>query len=380
MKIGILGDFCLSFVDSTINFSKIVEDFSKSNILNELNNNTINIINLEAPITNSNKMIEKTGPSLKNPEETIDIIKLMNVQICTLANNHIFDFGVEGLKDTLNICEKNNLKTVGAGLDLQQIYKPLIVEDNEVKVAIIAFAENEFNTIHLQEQGAGSNNLDIIEICSQIHNAKSKSDYVVLIAHGGHEEYHYPSPRIKKLYRFFIDSGADALIGHHPHVVQGFEEYKGKPIFYSIGNYFFPSSDNNKSNNEGFVVVLNILKDSLDYSFLPYTQSINNFQVNLMGEEQKIEFMKSVESFSSIILNDSMLKKNWLDFVQSRKEVFFNSLFPLNPKIASRLIKYGLDKFFVPQKHFIKLLNLIRCESHRDILINSLKEKYYDNK
>ena len=196
-----------------------------------------------------------------------------------------------------------------------------------------------------------------------------------MIAHGGHEEYHYPSTRIKKLYRFLIDMGADVLIGHHPHVIQGFEEYREKPIFYSIGNYFFPSTENIKANQEGFVVVLEFSKDKLTHSILPYTQCSNNFQINLMEGEYKIEFMNKLSSFSKTISDDNELEKKWQEFIQTRTDSFISSLFPLNPKIVSRLVKLGLDKFFVPRKHFLKILNLIRCESHRDILINSLIKK-----
>ena len=87
---------------------------------------------------------------------------MMNVQICTLANNHIYDFGVDGLKETLEMCQKHNIRTVGAGLNIQDVTMPLLIEDNEIRVAVITFAENEFNTIDLYEKGVGSNNLDLL--------------------------------------------------------------------------------------------------------------------------------------------------------------------------------------------------------------------------
>jgi poly-gamma-glutamate synthesis protein (capsule biosynthesis protein) len=377
MKIGIIGDLCLSHANTSVNINQILEDFSKSNILQELKKNDFNVINLEAPITDSKSPIIKTGPNLTNPKEVIDILKLMDTQICTLANNHIFDYGFEGLNDTIDICKQNDIKTVGAGLEHSKIYEPLILEKEGVKVAIINFAENEFNTIDLYEKGAGSNNLDIIKIFHQISDVKSKSDYIILIGHGGHEQYHYPSPRIKKLYRFLIDFGADALIGHHPHVVQGYEIYKDKPIFYSIGNFFFPSIEKNIAKHEGFVVVLDLLKDKITHAILPYTQCIDNYRVDLMEGEQKSEFLDRLHSLSLTTMNDKELENKWREFLQKRKEVFISSLFPFNRKIVTRLLKYGLDRLFVPKKHFLRLMNLIRCESHRDILIMTMKEKYY---
>ena len=374
MKVGILGDFCLSYVDSSIpDMDQIIETYRKSSILKELGKIDLNIVNLEAPITNSEKQIKKTGPNLKNPEKVIDIFKLTNVQICTLANNHIYDFGTDGLNDSIEICEKNNIKVVGAGLDHEKIVTPLIIEDNKIKIAIINFAENEFNSIDLAEKVAGSNSLNVIEIYNQINKAKLNSDFVIIISHGGHEEYHYPSPRIKKLYRFFVDIGVDAVIGHHPHVVQGYEEYKDKPIFYSIGNFFFPSTEKIRANHEGFVVVLEFLSNKLKYNILPYFQCLDDFSIDLMEGNDKLEFLEKLKSLSEKISNDNELKQEWYKLIQNRKEYFIDSLFPFNPKITKRLLKFGLYKLFVPKNHFLKMIDLIRCESHRDILISSLK-------
>ena len=381
MRIGILGDFCLSYSKSLgANINKVIEDYSKSSILKELSKNDLNIANLEAPIINSDKRIKKTGPNLKNPEEIIDIFRLSKVQACTLANNHIYDYGIEGIRESIEICEKNSIKTVGAGIDREEILKPLIIEDDGIKAAIINFAENEFNTIDLKEKGAGSNGLDVIDIYNQINYARLNSDFLVIIAHGGHEEYHYPSPRIKKLYRFFVDVGADAVIGHHPHVIQGYEEYKSRPIFYSIGNYFFPSIEKLFLNHEGFVVILELVKDNLTYSILPYTQCLDSYSVNLIEGGQDIEFMDRLNSLSKKITDDKMLEKEWEGLVQNKKDYFINSLFPFNPKITNRFVKYGLYKLFTPHWYFLKILDLIRCESHKDLLVSSLKEKFINNK
>ncbi len=376
MKIGIIGDIFMGYYNSdVVNYNKIVDDYSKSSILNILNNNDYNIGNLEAPITSSDRMISKTGPALKNPEQVIDILNKSKIGYLALANNHIYDYGEKGLKDTLEKCRSNKIKTFGAGLTLQEIREPLFIEDADVKVAFISFAENEFNTIDLINKGFGSNSLDIIDLCDQIKVANSNSDFVILISHGGHEEYPYPSPRIKKLYRFLIDMGADALIAHHPHVVQGYEEYDGKMIFYSIGNYFFPSHEKIKPNHEGIVVNLEIKRNKLTYNILPYSQCLNDYSINYMEGEEKQKFMNTLKLLSYSIENDEELEEKWKNFLNYRNESFIYSLFPINPKIAYRLVKFGFDKLFVPKKHFLKILNLIRCESHRDILRSALKEK-----
>ena len=97
-----------------------------------------------------------------------------------------------------------------------------------------------------------------------------------------------------------------------------------------------------------------------------------------MEGKEKLEFMNRLSFLSNKISNDYELEKEWRSLIQSRKDYFISSFFPFNPKITSRILRYGLDKFFVPRKHFLKILNLVRCESHRDILINSFKEKFFN--
>lgn len=380
MKIGFLGDIHAAYVSKELeDITKIIKDYSNSSILKQLSNNFLNIGNLEAPITTSKQEIIKTGPPLQNPKEVIDLLQLSNVKCVTLANNHTYDYGKKGLKDTINICKQNTIKTVGAGFDKKTIYEPLFIEYDGLKIGIIAIAENEFNTIDFDKNNIGSNGLNIIEVFNQINNVNSKSDFTVLISHGGHEQYFYPSPRIKALYHFFIDIGVDAIIGHHPHVVQGIEEYKEKPIFYSTGNYFFPSVSKTKSNHEGFVVVLEFSKNKMEYEIIPYTQCLNGYKVDIITGNEKNIFQERLNVLSDVIQNNLELKKKWQEFIELRSDMYLQSFIPLPERIASRILKYSILRKLLPEKFFVRILNLIRCESHRDLLIHILKNKIYKN-
>ncbi|MBK8944275.1 MAG: CapA family protein [Ignavibacteriae bacterium] len=378
MKIAVLGDIVANYVEKTkLDLDVFLNDYRNSTILKTLSEFDFVIGNLEAPITNSENEIFKTGPAIKNPKEVIEILKLSNINVVTLANNHIYDFGEIGLTETINICNQNGIKTVGAGKSLDEITKPLILEKNDQKIAVINFAENEFNTISLDDKIIGSNSLDLINLFYQISNVKGKVDYVIVISHGGHEQYNYPSPRIKKLYRYLIDLGADALIAHHPHVPQGYEVYNGKPIYYSTGNFIFPSTEENFSNHHGYVVGLDLIQDKIIYNIYPYKQCWENFKVDVMERNEKTNFVNLIETLSTEITNDNVLQENWAKFCETRKDSFFNSLFPFNQRIVNKLTKFSIQSLFVPEKHFLKILNLIRCESHKDILIQSIKKKVY---
>jgi hypothetical protein len=378
MKIGILGDIYAGQLDSTNpNYSAMLNDYAKSSILPTLNKLDYVIGNLEAPITISDKPILKTGPAIKNDNEVLKLLELSKIGIVTLANNHIFDFGELGIKDTLKICEQNNISTFGAGLDKNKITSPFNIKFKDKTISFINFAENEFNTIDLKTRSIGSNNLDIIEISRQILLAKTSADYVILISHGGHEEFEFPSPRIKKLYRFLTEIGADAIIAHHPHVAQGYEIFNEKPIFYSLGNYFFPSLAQTKINQIGYGVILDFTKEKLCFEIIPYKQCSDGFQVNCLEGTEKKNFLDHLAKITEIILDDIKLELKWKEFVESRKINFHLSLIPISKKIAYRLINFKFFYKLIPDNYFIKLLNLIRCESHRDVLISTLKQKVY---
>lgn len=123
------------------------------------------------------------------------------------------------------------------GPNIKEATKPLIVTVNDLRVAILNFAENEWSTAGPDKAGASL--LDLIDNYYRIHEAKQKADFLLVILHGGNEYYPFPSPRMKKTCRYFVDIGANAVICHHTHVPSGLEIYQDAPIVYSTGNLLF---------------------------------------------------------------------------------------------------------------------------------------------
>lgn len=206
MKILISGDLVVNqdYYISNIN----------QNIIDLFKHSDYNIINLEAPVTTISSKILKTGPHIKAEEKsTLDVLKTLEVDAVTLANNHVLDYNEKGVADAISFCKKNNFKTVGAGSNLIEASKILFTDTDEGKIAIVNFAENEWASA--TEETAGANPMDIIENAKQIEDAKHRADYVFVIVHGGHEYYNLPSPRMQKQYRFYAEQGVDIVIGHH---------------------------------------------------------------------------------------------------------------------------------------------------------------------
>lgn len=223
----------------------INQDYNRSkldpNLINLFYQSDLNIVNLEAPVTTSNSKILKTGPHLKvNEESTLDVLKVLEIDVVTLANNHLLDYDEQGVKETIEFCGKNSLKTVGGGMNLKEASKTLFIETKEGRIAIVNFAENEWASA--TEHTAGANPMDLIDNANQIKEAKEEAIYVFVIVHGGHEYYNLPSPRMQKQYRFDAEQGADIVIGHHTHCISGNEVYNSTPIYYSLGNFLFTNS------------------------------------------------------------------------------------------------------------------------------------------
>ena len=143
----------------------------------------------------------------------------------------------------------------GGGKDVTQAGYILYRSVSGKQVAFINACEHEFS-IATEDRG-GSNALELVKVYRSITDARRQADYVVVIIHGGLEMYQLPTLRMKETYRFFVDAGADAVVNHHQHCFSGYEVYKGKPIFYGLGNFCFDwEGRRNSIWNQGYAITL----------------------------------------------------------------------------------------------------------------------------
>ena len=356
MELLIAGDFYFNekYSNSTILSEDLVRLFSQS---------TYKILNLEAPITALDKRhaIPKTGPNLKMEKATaISMLKKLDINAVTLANNHIMDYGANALQDTINACKANNIAYVGAGMENLEIKTPITINDDSGKIAVLNFAENEWTSSNSTISAA--NSLDIIENSRQIKEAKKNHDVVIVIIHGGHEYYSLPSPRMVKQYRFYAEAGASVIVGHHPHCISGYEVHQGVPIFYSIGNFLFTIPSQFKAWYTGLLLKLSVSNDlKLNWELIPIQQSEETFSVSLLKQEERQKILDEVEQLSKIIADEKELEKMWQQFVGKQQEFYLSSFSPANI-FSSRYIKAGLrytrlNKLFIRKKQYRLILN-----------------------
>lgn len=333
----------------------------------------MSIVNLELPLTDSNKKIEKTGPNIKAPKECVNSLKAAGIDLVTLANNHIYDYGDKGVADTLEVCKESGINTVGAGMNLEEATKTYYKEIKGLKIAIVNFAENEWNSAEIDH--AGSNPMDLIDNVKQIRGAKENSDFVIVIVHGGHEYYQYPSPRMQKQYRFYAEEGADVVVGHHTHCVSGYEIHNDVPIFYSLGNLFFPWNDRPDFWYKGMMLILKVsLSDkNIEFKLVPYFQCKGDNLIQLMSGVDQERFEKRILELNNAISKEELLSKKWLNYVSGEGKVPAVSISFTSLLLFRIIKKLRLLNVFRSRRYEKRVLNSLRCESHIELIMDSMR-------
>ncbi|SDH45550.1 capsule synthesis protein PGA_cap [Myroides phaeus] len=376
MKIFFSGDFCPNNrVRDLINNEDVSQIFG--NLKEVLDSVDYSVVNLECPIEPENKIaINKVGPALSTNEKAIRVLKEAGFNLLTLANNHIKDFGEEGVSSTINCIKKNALDYVGAGFGINEARKIFYIESEVGKIGIINITENEFSTTVNEEYGAYG--LDIIDNTYVIKEAKKEADLVIIVYHGGHEGYQLPSPRMKRLFHYFVDCGVDSIICHHSHCFSGFENYNGAPIFYGLGNFSFDWVGLNDNEwNYGYGVFLKVgLGKKIDFEIIPYKQGMkDNPGIELLEETERVIFNEKINFLNTIIDCDDLLVEEFAKLSNSRQIEYEVYMQPYSNRILRGLYRRGLLPSFFSDKKKKVFLNLARCESHRDLLFDYLSKK-----
>lgn len=194
-------------------------------------------LNLEGPIVSD----PPPGRVIYNHQSVLPTIQSLGTVVANFANNHICDT-VDGLANSIGECASAGIRTVGGGLTLQHASEPTVVEQSGTQMVFLAFGWPTIECVPADPTSSGVNPLEPRAVLRQIHSARAmhpKSTIYVQF-HWNYELELYPQPAHRQLAQAAIDAGADAIVGHHPHIVGGFERWRGKPIAYSIGNCWFP--------------------------------------------------------------------------------------------------------------------------------------------
>ena len=195
------------------------------------------IVNLECALTNHDGAIKKFGPNIKCTPECVNGIKKLGVTDVCLSNNHVFDFGVKGLRDTMATLDEAGLPYTGIGENDTDSRKPYFFEQDGKKIGIVNVCEHEYT--YALPNRMGANPFDPFLTMQDVRAARAECDHLIVIYHGGKEYCRYPSPRLYNLTHELVHNGADAVICQHSHAIGCYEEYNGAHIVYGQGNFNF---------------------------------------------------------------------------------------------------------------------------------------------
>ncbi|MDU4697822.1 MAG: CapA family protein [Paenibacillus sp.] len=295
----------IHFAGDTIFSGKVEERLEKAGyelpykyVRGLFKNDDLSVLNLETPVTTGGDPAEDKTYVFKSPPKAIGPMAQAGVDAVNLANNHVLDQGVSGLQDTMKALRQHNLLYVGAGKNSKEAYAPVYVERKGIKIALFGFSRV------VPEPGwvAGKSKPGVASVyapkaaLNAIQAARQNADLVLVMTHWGKERTTQLEKHQPELAHAFIDAGADLVIGSHPHVMQGLEQYKGKWIAYSTGNFIFTKSKDPKT-WETAVFAASCTRDGdCELKLIPYRTELG--QPVPMNAEDGSKLLKEIQSFS----------------------------------------------------------------------------------
>jgi poly-gamma-glutamate capsule biosynthesis protein CapA/YwtB (metallophosphatase superfamily) len=372
ISVLVTGDFCPHYRIETLsaagNAAAVFNDY-----LPLLKQCDLNITDIECPLTESKERIPKTGPYQWAAPHTVELLPKAGFHVAAMANNHIMDCGAQGALQTIAACKRLGIATVGIGTSDAEKRLPFSTVIREKKIAVLNFAESEF--IITPDGAVKANPIDLPNNFRDIAAAKAAHDFVLVLLHGGNEFYHLPSPRMKDTCRFYVEAGADAVLCYHTHCFTGYEIFQDKPIFYGLGNFVYDwPGRSNGSWNHGYTVQL-LLGYTIEFIIHPHTQGNEQPGVRLMTASERPVFFDRLNHLNNIIADDVQLAaafNTYCSGVQRMYEAYIEPNF--GKTIASLRARGWFPKFMKGRKKLL-LLNIIRCEAHRDVLLKVLSNR-----
>ncbi|OGD14034.1 MAG: hypothetical protein A2V76_00195 [Candidatus Aminicenantes bacterium RBG_16_63_14] len=268
----------------------------------------LRIVNCECALTAARRPVWKSGAVFKGLPAHIEGLTRVPFEVACLANNHVFDYGIRGFRDTLDILRRNGIRTVGAGLSFKEALSPLTVLVKRTRVTILNFSEGEDLTA--SRGGPGVVGWEIDRLLALVRTSKKRGDFVIAVGHAGLEYVPFPPPYVVQAFRALAEAGADCVIGHHPHVPQGLEVRGGRLVAYSLGNFVFYQPSDLYYRRTGFCLRIHVRGNHLSsYELLPYR--ITEQGLRKLGGREETGFLKKIGLISKPLKSASGIPEAW---------------------------------------------------------------------
>lgn len=373
LEIIICGDLCPT-LDTKEYFESKDKDTLFNDVISVFEKADFVLGNLEFVLTDTPSPIKKAGPILHAKTNYLKVLKEAGIQTVSLANNHIKDCGEKGVLSTISTCKENKIDFFGAGKNLSEAKEPYIKIIEGYKIGFISFAEQEFNVASDTECGASF--LDPYEDFDRISEFRQQVDYLIILYHGGIEYYEYPSPLLQKKCRKFIDKGADLVTCQHSHCIGTIEDYNQGTILYGQGNTLFGYREGNDSWNQGLILKLIFKKSSSSPNIKLLPISATNEGIMLMSDEDSTQLINQINKRSLNLYDSNFILQNWKEFCLEKKDLYFPYLFGFGKYFIylNKILKNKIISFLYSSRAIRTSKNIIRCESHFEVIQTILKE------
>ena len=338
----------------------------------------LRVVNLEVPLSDTDSPIQKNGPCLRSPENTIAGFTGLKIDAVTLANNHIKDHGERGIDSTIRALRQSGIEYFGLGENLNTSKRPYIVKTSSGStIAFYACVEHEFSCAGIDTVGA--NPFDPYSTFDDISDIRNRNDYCVVLYHGGKEKYPYPSPDLQIRCRRMIDKGADVVICQHSHCIGCVEIYNNGFIIYGQGDFIF---DHQRSgfDVDSLLVQLDTNGDGLRIEYIPVTRG--NEGVRLATGEKAESILSGFNRRSEEIREPGFIDRKYAEFAEANLCNYYKTFSGVgSSKIYRALNKLShgkLDERLIQnirtKNRIFRMRNYIECEAHRELLLKGFSQ------
>ena len=294
-------------------------------------------------------------PRLHTNLETLKYLKQIELNLALLANNHVYDNLEDGFRKTVQFLKENGIDYIGAGFSKEEAQKPFITKIDDQRICILNYVTEDTNPKLPENSGVYLNCFNKDKAIEDIKRCRKQCDQVFLCLHWGGkvERGYYPDWEQPSVARELIEAGADLIVGHHSHTLQPYEIYRGKYIFYSLGNFCFDdihcdgkiNEIERGRNTESIIIKINFKKSNYEVNILP----IENKDLYIVENEEILKKLtKKNKMFESIrkyklLWQIYFFKYKYIDpvnfFLWGNDHSFIQQIKKLSPEKILRFIK-----------------------------------------
>jgi poly-gamma-glutamate synthesis protein (capsule biosynthesis protein) len=277
--------------------------------MNESRQADLAMVNLDNPLTRATLPMAGKQVNFKADPDSVRVLKNGGIGLVTLANNHTMDYQSAGLDETVTTLDRAGILHIGAGKTSTEARRPAIIDVKGKRIAYLAYYGEEYAA---SNQTSGTNPIQEDQIAQDIRAIRKQVDWVVVNYHWGQELADHPADWQVALAHFTIDQGADVVVGHHPHVLQGAEIYKGRPIAYSMGNFIF--GGNSRKDYDTAILRVALKDQQMKVEFLPV--EVRDYEPTVVEGDRGLSILQQITTLSAdfkqpmktpVILNASVI-------------------------------------------------------------------------